>query len=108
MLERQAGGSHHCGPQRDRSSRLTGGRKMPGRWEGVRKTTTMWTVATKCFVQRGTPKILPIGAEEVTWWLRALDALAGDQALFPAPTWWLTTIFNSRGLTHQTVHTCVA
>lgn len=46
----------------------------------------------------------------MTWWLRALVALAEARVLFPAPSWWLTTIFNSspRGLTHlgsNTMHT---
>lgn len=66
------------------ASQVGGRCQEDGEWVG--KTTTMWTVATKCFVQSGTPKVLPIGAEEVTWWLRALDALARDQALFPGPT----------------------
>ena len=36
-----------------------------------------------------TPKNCPLGAGEMTQWLRAVTALSEDQ--FPAPTQWLTT-----------------
>lgn len=74
-----------------------------GHWEGKQNWRTTGNVKIKITWRSPLTQIRVVvmkkinnRAGEATQWLRAWAALSEDCIWFPAPTWWVTTMCNSR------------